>query len=303
MQLGLIGMGKMGFPMTLNGRDHGLDVTAYTENPEKLKWLKDEGVAGVDSLEALALALKPPRVIWLMIPAGKPVDDMIEQLTPLLTAGDYIIDGGNSRYQDTLRRHQRLSAQNISFVDVGTSGGTAGARSGACLMVGCEQAEYAHLEPIFLALSQGKGCGHMGRIGAGHYTKMIHNGIEYGMMQALGEGLQILRQSEFGFKLEDVTKVWQGGSIISGLLMDVMNEALTREPDLKSIEGIVSASGEADWTVDEAVRLRVAAPVISASLFARFKSMDVERFSEKSLAAMREGFGGHAVVRRSGEKR
>ncbi len=302
MQLGLIGMGKMGFPLALNGRDHGLEVTAYTENPEKLEWLKAEGLMGFDSLEGFVMALKPPRAIWMMIPAGKPVDDMIERLSPLLEAGDFIIDGGNSKYQDTLRRHLRLKAQSISFVDVGTSGGTAGARSGACLMIGCDEAEYAHLEPVFLALSKGKGCGRMGRAGAGHYTKMIHNGIEYGMMQAFGEGLQLLRQSEFGFKLDEVAQVWAGGSIISGLLMDVTLDALKNEPDLKSIEGIVSASGEADWTVDEAVRLRVAAPVISASLFARFKSMDVERFSEKSLAAMRRGFGGHAVIERKEEK-
>jgi len=296
MQLGLIGMGKMGFPLALNGRDHGLEVTAYSENHEKLQWLKTEGIQGFDSLEGFVAALKPPRAIWLMIPAGKPVDDMIERLTPLLKADDFIIDGGNSKYQDTLRRHQQLNAQSIRFVDVGTSGGTAGARSGACLMIGCDEAGYTQLEPIFLSLSQGKGCGRMGSAGAGHYAKMIHNGIEYGMMQAIGEGLQILRQSEFGFKLDEVTQVWAGGSIISGLLMSVMAEALKKEPDLNSIEGVVSASGEADWTVDEAVRLRVSAPVISASLFARFKSMDIERFSEKSLAAMRGEFGGHAVI-------
>lgn len=298
MQLGLIGLGKMGFPLALNGRDHGIDVVAYSENPEKHQWLQDEGIKGFDNLEAFISALTAPRIIWLMIPAGKPVDGMIGRLREVLQPGDIIIDGGNSKYQDTVRRHHDLVDQGIRFVDVGTSGGTAGARNGACLMVGCDETAYALLEPILIALSNGQGCGRMGDAGAGHYAKMIHNGIEYGMMQAIGEGLQILRKSEFGFQLDQVTEVWRNGSIISGLLMDVMAQALRKEPRLQSIEGIVSASGEADWTVDEAVRLRVSAPVIAASLFARFKSMDTERFSEKSLSAMRGEFGGHPVIHR-----
>lgn len=303
MQLGLIGLGKMGFPLALNSRDHGIEVVAYSDNPEKHQWLKDEGLRGYDDLETFIKALTPPRVIWLMIPSGKPVDVMIKRLRVLLAAEDIIIDGGNSQYQDTVRRHHDLASQGIRLVDVGTSGGTAGARSGACLMIGGDEVAYAFLEPLFKALSDGESYGRMGEAGAGHYVKMIHNGIEYGMMQAIGEGLQVLRKSEFGFSLDEVTRVWKKGSIISGLLMDVTAEALRKEPDLASIEGVVSASGEADWTVDEAVRLRVSAPVIAASLFARFKSMDTERFSEKSLAAMRGEFGGHAVVHKKEEQR
>ncbi len=297
MQLGLIGLGKMGYPMALNGRDHGLDVVIYSENKEKIDLTLKDGFQGFSSLEDFVSSLVPPRIIWLMIPAGDPVDVMIRRLIPLLEAGDYIIDGGNSRYLDSIRRHQELNSQTIHFVDVGTSGGTEGARNGACLMVGCDEQEYIYLEPLFLALSTGSGCGWMGQAGAGHYVKMIHNGIEYGMMQAIGEGLQILRQSEFEFQLDQITEVWQEGSIISGLLMDVTAEALRKEPELASVEGIVSASGEADWTIQEAVRLKVSAPVIAASLFARYKSMDAERFSEKSLAAMRGEFGGHMIAR------
>ncbi len=301
MQLGLIGLGKMGYPLALNGKDHGLDVVTYSENPEKLERIQADGLQGFGNLADFVDALESPRVIWLMIPAGDPVDVMIQRLIPLLKAGDTILDGGNSQYQDSMRRHRQLSDMGLGFADVGTSGGTAGARHGACLMVGCDAAAYPALEPLFVALSSGAGCGHMGPAGAGHYVKMIHNGIEYGMMQAIGEGLQILRQSAFDFQLDQVAQVWREGSIISGLLMDVTAETLRKEPGLASIEGIVSASGEAEWTLQEALRLRVSAPVIAASLFARFKSMDGERFSEKSLAAMRGEFGGHAVTRRGEE--
>lgn len=301
MQFGLIGLGKMGYPLALNGRDHGAEVVVFSENPEKLTLLRNEGLVGFDDLEGFIEALKPPRIIWLMIPAGDAVDTMIGRLVPTLLPGDIIIDGGNSRYQDSMRRYGELQEKGIRFADVGTSGGTAGARHGACLMVGCDEDVYSDLEPLLLSLSGGQGCGHMGPAGSGHYVKMIHNGIEYGMMQALGEGLQILKQSEFGFQLDQVAEVWRAGSIISGLLMDVTASALKKEPTLSSLEGIVNASGEADWTIQEAVRLRVSAPVIAASLFARYKSMDAERFSEKSLAAMRNEFGGHAVVRSGGE--
>lgn len=298
MQLGLIGLGKMGYPLALNGKDHGVEVVVYSENKEKLIAAQVDGLLGFDALEDFVNALLPPRSIWLMIPAGKPVDQMIEKLLPLLHRGDRIIDGGNSQYQESMRRHEALKPHGIDFVDVGTSGGTEGARHGACLMIGSDADLYAQLEPLFLALSGGNGCGRMGPAGSGHYVKMIHNGIEYGMMQALGEGLQILRQCEFGMPLDHVAEVWKKGSIISGLLMDVTANALKKDPELSTLEGIVNASGEADWTIQEAVRLRVSTPVIAASLFTRFKSMDTEKFSEKSLAAMRNEFGGHAVIKR-----
>ncbi|WP_306546320.1 phosphogluconate dehydrogenase (NAD(+)-dependent, decarboxylating) [Desulfobulbus sp.] len=296
MQLGIIGMGKMGLPLALNGRDRGLDIVVFTEKAEKLAQLDKEGVKGCGSLDAFVAALTPPRAVWLMIPAGQAVDGMIAQLLPLLAPGDILIDGGNSRYQDSQRRCAQLRQVGIAFMDVGASGGIEGARNGACLMVGGDQALYARMEPIFKALSGGMGCGYMGPSGAGHFVKMIHNGIEYGMMQAIAEGMEILRHGPIPMELDRVTEVWRKGSIVSGLLMDMTAAALAREPDLASIEGIVAASGEANWTVEEAVRLGVSAPVIATSLFNRFKSQDREKYAEKTLAAMRREFGGHAVV-------
>jgi 6-phosphogluconate dehydrogenase len=296
MQLGIIGMGKMGLPLALNGRDRGLEVLVFTEKADKLASLANEGIAGYGSLDEFVAALSVPKVIWLMIPAGQPVDAMITRLLPLLSSGDSLIDGGNSRYQDSQRRYAQLQLAGIHFMDVGTSGGTEGARNGACLMVGGEEAVYARLEPLFKALSNGRGCDRMGPAGAGHFVKMIHNGIEYGMMQAIGEGLEILRHSPMSLELDRVTEVWRQGSIVSGLLMDMTAAALAHEPGLESIEGIVGVSGEANWTVEEAVRLGVSAPVIATALFARFKSQDKEKYAEKTVAAMRREFGGHQVV-------
>lgn len=296
MELGIIGMGKMGLPLALNGRDRGLEVVVFTEKADKLTRLGNEGITGYSRLYEFVAALTPPRVIWLMIPAGQPVDDMIAQLLPSLTPGDILIDGGNSRYQESQRRYTQLQHVGINFMDVGTSGGTEGARYGACLMIGGDEAVYARLEPLFKGLSGGMGYDRMGPAGAGHFVKMIHNGIEYGMMQAIGEGLEILRHSPMSLELDRVAEVWRKGSIVSGLLMDMTAAALAQEPGLKSIEGIVGVSGEANWTVEEAVRLGVSAPVIATALFARFKSQDTEKYAEKTVAAMRREFGGHSVV-------
>lgn len=296
MQLGMIGMGKMGLPMVHNGRDHGLEIVVFSEKSEKITDLAAEGIKGFSRLETFVAALLPPRVVWLMIPAGAPVDTMISRLLPLLDSGDILIDGGNSWYQDSQRRHAQMLQAGIHFMDVGTSGGTEGARNGACLMIGGDREIYYRIEPVFKALSGSSGFAYLGESGSGHFVKMIHNGIEYGMMQAIGEGLDIMRHSPLLLDLDKVTEVWQRGSIVSGLLMDMTAAALAREPDLQSIEGIVAASGEANWTVNEAVRLGVAAPTIAAALFARFKSQDREKFAERSVAAMRREFGGHAVV-------
>ncbi|MDX9834310.1 MAG: decarboxylating 6-phosphogluconate dehydrogenase [Desulfobulbus sp.] len=301
MQLGMIGLGKMGLPIVHNGWDRGLEVVVYSEKTDKLTDLAANGIQGFARLEDFIAALVPPRVVWLMIPAGPPVDGMISRLLPLLSPEDTLIDGGNSWYQDSQRRYAQLQQARIHFLDVGTSGGTEGARHGACLMIGGDEAIYKRLEPVFKALSGSSGCAHMGANGAGHFVKMIHNGIEYGMMQAIAEGLEIMRHSPLDLKLNTVTSVWQRGSIVSGLLMDMTVAALTQEPDLHSIEGIVAASGEANWTINEAVHLGVAAPTIAAALFARFKSQDQEKFAEKSVAAMRREFGGHAIVAKGEE--
>jgi 6-phosphogluconate dehydrogenase len=301
MQLGMIGLGKMGLPMVHNGRDHGLEIVVFSEKTSKINDLAAEGIKGFSRLEAFVGALLPPRVAWLMIPAGAPVDTMISRLLPLLDSGDILIDGGNSWYQDSQRRHAQMRQAGVHFLDVGTSGGTEGARNGACLMIGGDREVYNRVEPVFKALSGRSGCAYLGESGSGHFVKMIHNGIEYGMMQAIGEGLEIMRHSPLRLELDKVTAVWQRGSIVSGLLMDMTAAALAREPDLQSIEGVVAASGEANWTVNEAVRLGVATPTIAAALFARFKSQDQEKFAERSLAAMRREFGGHAVVTRDKE--
>ena len=301
MQLGMIGMGKMGLPMVHNGRDHGLEIVVFSEKSEKITGLAAEGIKGFSRLETFVAALLPPRVVWLMIPAGAPVDTMISRLLPLLDSGDILIDGGNSWYQDSQRRHAQMLQAGIHFMDVGTSGGTEGARNGACLMIGGDREIYYRIEPVFKALGGSSGFAYLGESGSGHFVKMIHNGIEYGMMQAIGEGLEIMQHSPLGLELDKVTAVWQRGSIVSGLLMDMTAASLAREPDLQSIEGIVAASGEANWTVNEAVRLGVAAPTIAAALFARFKSQDREKFAERSVAAMRREFGGHAVVTRDKE--
>lgn len=301
MQLGMIGMGKMGLPMVHNGRDHGLEIVVFSEKSEKITDLAAEGIKGFSRLETFVAALLPPRVVWLMIPAGAPVDIMISRLLPLLDSGDILIDGGNSWYQDSQRRHAQMLQAGIHFMDVGTSGGTEGARNGACLMIGGDREIYYRIEPVFKALGGSSGFAYLGESGSGHFVKMIHNGIEYGMMQAIGEGLEIMQHSPLGLELDKVTAVWQRGSIVSGLLMDMTAASLAREPDLQSIEGIVAASGEANWTVNEAVRLGVAAPTIAAALFARFKSQDREKFAERSVAAMRREFGGHAVVTRDKE--
>ena len=301
MQLGMIGMGKMGLPMVHNGRDHGLEIVVFSEKSEKITDLAAEGIKGFSRLETFVAALLPPRVVWLMIPAGAPVDIMISRLLPLLDSGDILIDGGNSWYQDSQRRHAQMLQAGIHFMDVGTSGGTEGARNGACLMIGGDREIYYRIEPVFKALSGSSGFAYLGESGSGHFVKMIHNGIEYGMMQAIGEGLEIMQHSPLGLELDKVTAVWQRGSIVSGLLMHMTAASLAREPDLQSIEGIVAASGEANWTVNEAVRLGVAAPTIAAALFARFKSQDREKFAERSVAAMRREFGGHAVVTRDKE--
>lgn len=298
MKIGLIGLGKMGYALALNMKDSGVEVVAMNRSPEKVDEIVKEGVKGVYSLEALVDAISDERrVIWLMVPSGKPVDDMIESLIPLLKQNDIIIDGGNSNYKDTIRRHRELKSKGIDYVDVGTSGGINGARNGACLMAGGEEEPVNYIEPILEKISIEDGYGYFGAPGSGHYVKMIHNGIEYGMMQAIGEGFDILKASEFDIDFEKVSKVWSNGSIIEGLLMRLMHEAFRADGDLSSIIGKVDSSGEADWTLEEAIRLKVSAPVITQSLFARYKSKDETHFSEKSVAALRNQFGGHKVYK------
>jgi 6-phosphogluconate dehydrogenase len=298
MKIGLIGLGKMGYALALNMKDCGIEVIATNRSHDKVDDIVREGVQGVYDIETLVKSFGDERrVIWLMVPSGAPVDTMIDALVPLLNAADIIIDGGNSYYKDTVSRHEKLKKLGIDYIDVGTSGGISGARNGACLMVGGDREAVDFIEPILEKISIEDGYGYFGVSGSGHYVKMIHNGIEYGMMQAIGEGFDILKASQYDLDFEKVSKVWSNGSIIEGLLMRLMHEAFREDANLDDIIGRVDASGEADWTLEEAIRLKVSAPVITQSLFARYKSKDDTRFTEKAVAALRNQFGGHKVYK------
>lgn len=298
MDLGMIGMGRMGGPMAQRLLRDGHRVTALARSRDAFKQLEEKGVVPVESLEDLVNKLKPPRIVWLMIPAGAAVDDTVGMLSPLLTAGDVIVDGGNSNYKDTQRRSQSLAAKGIHFVDSGTSGGVWGLENGYSIMVGGDEGVVERLRPIFesLAPAPDKGWGHVGPSGAGHFTKMVHNGIEYGMMQAYGEGFAIMRhKKEFNLDLHQVAEIWRDGSVVQSWLLDLTAAALSENPDLEGIAPYVADSGEGRWTVAEAIDLNVAAPVITLALLQRLQSRDSESFSNKMLSALRNQFGGHEM--------
>jgi 6-phosphogluconate dehydrogenase len=298
MQIGLIGLGKMGFNLALNLHDHHHDVVCYNRSKEKVDEVIALGLKGVYSLEDLVKSLSVPRTIWIMVPAGIAVDEMINKLTALLDKGDIIIDGGNSNYKDTLRRYEQLKQQGLNFVDIGTSGGTSGARNGACMMIGAEDEVFSKLEGMVRDICVVNGYLHTGRNGSGHYVKMIHNGVEYGMLQAIAEGFEILEKSQFDLNYKDVARVWNNGSVVRGWLMELMELAFTKDPNLEAIQGKINSSGEGLWTVQEALELNVPAPVITSSLFVRYRSFQDDTFSGRVIAALRNEFGGHAVVKK-----
>ncbi|KJF26759.1 phosphogluconate dehydrogenase (NAD(+)-dependent, decarboxylating) [Clostridium aceticum] len=298
MEIGIIGLGKMGYNLALNIKDHQHRVVAYNRSSEKIKEGEVEGLVGAYSIEELVNKLSTPRIIWLMVPAGDPVDEMIEALIPLLNNEDIIIDGGNSNYKDTLRRYEMLKKKNLHFVDVGTSGGVEGARNGACMMIGAEEEIFKRIEPIIKDVCLEKGYLHTGKNGSGHFVKMIHNGIEYGMLQAMGEGFEILEKSQFDLDYKEVARVWNHGSVIRGWLMELMERAFEKDPQLETIKGIIHSSGEGLWTVQEALELQVPAPVITDSLFVRYRSQQQDTFTGKVIAALRNEFGGHHVEKK-----
>jgi 6-phosphogluconate dehydrogenase len=301
MELGLIGLGKMGKNMTTRLVQGGHRIVVYDRNPPKVALAEEQGAVGSDSLKDLVAKMSPPRAIWVMIPAGKPTQDMLQALADLITQGDTLIDGGNSNYKDTQRRAADLASRKIHLVDVGTSGGIWGLAEGYSLMVGGGQQAVERLRPIFetLAPDADRGWGHVGPSGAGHFVKMVHNGIEYGMMQAYAEGFEILRaRSEFELDLHQVAEIWRYGSVVRSWLLDLTARALETDADLEDIVGWVADSGEGRWTVMDAIDLDVPAPVITLSLLMRFVSRQDERYAAKLLAAMREQFGGHAVKRK-----
>jgi 6-phosphogluconate dehydrogenase len=276
----------------------GHRVVGFDFNADSRAKAAANGIEPVASLAEVVAALQAPRVLWLMVPAGAPVDETIAHLLPLLGSGDTLIDGGNSMYKDTLRRATQLAEQKIHYVDCGTSGGIWGLNEGYSMMIGGEEAVVKTLEPIFttLAPAPDQGWGRVGPVGSGHYTKMIHNGIEYGMMQAFAEGFSILEhKKEFGLDLAQIAEIWRHGSVVRSWLLDLTADALTKNPTMQGIAPFVADSGEGRWTLNEAIELGVPAPVTALSLIARLRSRDAESFADKLLAAMRNQFGGHEI--------
>jgi 6-phosphogluconate dehydrogenase len=298
MELGIIGLGKMGGNMAERLRLAGHKVVGFDFSAEATKKLTDAGSVGVSSLQDLVKNLSAPRAIWLMVPAGKPVDDTIAKLKPLMEKGDIFIDGGNSMYKDSQRRYKEQEADGFKFVDVGTSGGVWGLKEGYSMMIGGDKDVVEHLRPIFEALAPGKdfGWGYMGPAGSGHFVKMVHNGIEYGMMQAYAEGFSIMGQKkELNLDLTQIAEVWRFGSVVRSWLLDLTAEALKKDPGLTDLEAYVEDSGEGRWTVMEAIDLNISAPVITESLIRRIRSREENNFTDRMLAIMRNAFGGHAV--------
>jgi 6-phosphogluconate dehydrogenase len=295
MQLGLIGLGRMGSGMTLRLLQGGHQVMVYDRVPEAGAALAGKGATVTGSPEDLGQKLKAPRIIWLMIPAGPPVDDAIQHLSATLSPGDIIIDGGNSNYKDSIRRAETLRSQQIEFLDVGVSGGIWGLKVGFNLMIGGNQAVFKQAEPIFKTLAPPDGYAYVGPSGAGHYSKMVHNGIEYSMLQGYAEGFEILKAAPFGFDLEQLATLWNHGSVIRSWLLELAQDAFERDPQLSRIRGYVDDSGEGRWTLQDAIDHAVPAPALAMSLFMRFRSRQDDSFSDKVIAALRNEFGGHPV--------
>lgn len=295
MQLGFLGLGRMGANMVRRLLQGGHQIIACNRSPEPTREMEKLGAIASYSLEELVAKLTPPRSVWVMVPAGKATEDNINTLTSLLSAGDTIIEGGNSHYKEDARHAADLRKKGIHYLDAGTSGGIWGLKVGYCLMVGGERDVFARHEPIFKTLAPENGYGYMGSHGAGHYVKMIHNGIEYGMMQAYAEGFELMQKSDFQLNLPTIAELWQQGSVVRSWLLELAASALAKDPQLASLRGYVEDSGEGRWTILDAMEKDVPAPVITQSLFTRFRSRQSESFGEKLLAALRNEFGGHAV--------
>ena len=296
MQLGMIGLGRMGGNMVRRLLQAGHDAVVYDRKADAMAELAPLGAVGTRDLADLCVRLQPPRVVWMMVPAGAPVDGTIAGLSKNVSAGDILVDGGNSNFHDTMRRASQLRERGIELVDCGTSGGVWGLENGYCLMVGGAPEAVRRCEPLFTALAPLDGYAHVGPSGAGHYVKMVHNGIEYGMLQAYAEGYEILHQSsDFQLDLRQIAAVWNHGSVVRSWLNELAERAFAGDAELASIKGYVEDSGEGRWTVQEAIDLNVPAPIITLSLLARFRSRQDESFSAKVIAALRHEFGGHAV--------
>ena len=298
MKLAMIGLGRMGMNMAKRLLKGEHQVVAYNRSPEKTKQLVKEGAIGAYSLKEVVEQLQPPRIAWIMLPAGQAVDDHIHQLKDLLKPGDIVIDGGNTYYKDDIRRGKLLDEKGIRFMDVGVSGGIWGLQIGYCMMIGGEKDTFQHLKPILKTLAPKEGYLYCGPSGAGHFVKMVHNGIEYGMMQAYGEGFEILEASDYAdsFNYADIAHLWNQGSVVRSWLLELAEDAFRKDEKLSDIKGYVEDSGEGRWTIQQALETGVPAQVITLSLLRRFRSRQEDPFSDRVLAALRREFGGHAVV-------
>ena len=301
MEIGFVGLGKMGMNMVERLRRDNHKIVAFDLEPDKLREVSTFGADGVDSLKAMVARLKPPRGVWVMVPAGEPTETTINHLAELLEPDDTVIDGGNSNFHDDVRRAAALAKKKLHLVDAGTSGGIWGLKVGYCLMIGGEQEIFRRYEPIFKTLAPPDGYGYMGGSGAGHYVKMVHNGIEYGLMQAYAEGFEAMHKSEYRLDLAKIASLWGQGSVVRSWLLELTADTLQRDPGLRHIKGFVVDSGEGRWMVQDAIDKEVSAPIITMSLFARFRSRADKgaegTFAEKLVAALRSQFGGHAVVK------
>jgi 6-phosphogluconate dehydrogenase len=295
MRIGLIGLGKMGGNMATRLTRGGHQVVGFDRSPVSPERAREMGIATALDLADLVAQLEAPRVVWVMVPAGKPTQDTIDELAKLLAPGDLIIDGGNTRYTDDILRAEALTPAGIHYMDVGTSGGVWGLKLGYCLMVGGERADFERVEPIFKTLAPPEGYLHCGPVGSGHFVKMVHNGVEYAMMQAYAEGFEIMQGSRYALDLAKIAHLWQRGSVVRSWLLELTAGALAQNPKLDGLAPYVEDSGEGRWTVEESIATAVPAPTIYAALMMRFRSRQENSFGARMLAAMRNAFGGHAV--------
>lgn len=296
MKIGYIGLGKMGKNMVLHLLEQGIEVVAWNRSPEPREEVANAGATAVEDLKSLISNLESPRIIWLMLPAGDATDEYIDKLIPLVSKGDLIIDGANSFYKDTLRRAEKLKAAGIRFMDIGVSGGPGGARTGACLMIGGQKQDFEQIKELVVAASAPKAFGYFGDIGAGHFAKMVHNGIEYGMMQAIAEGAAVLKNSGLNHDLAEVFRVYNNRSVIESRLVEWAQEALVEDPELSEISSKINHSGEGEWTIQTAKELGIEVPVIEDSFKVRLaSSQESNSFRDKVVSALRGKFGHHAV--------
>lgn len=298
MKIAIIGLGKMGLNIASNLKRHNYEVIGTDKSLQAKENAEKEGIKFFDNIEELVNDFEGKRIIWSMLPAGDITENELQKLKSLLSKDDILIDGGNSNYKDSIRRAEEFKQLGVYYFDCGTSGGISGAHDGACTMIGGDEEVFKEIECVFKDISVNNGYLYTGKSGSGHFLKMVHNGIEYGMMQAIGEGFQVLNDSKFEYNFEDVAKVWNNGSVIRGWLMEIAQSQFSKSPKLEEYKGVVAASGEAKWTVETALDLEVPVPTIALSLFMRNLSQEEDSFSAKVVSSLRNGFGGHAIVKK-----